>query len=462
MVCMQFRRLLWSFAAGALLLGGLSGCGGGEKKPAELSHVTIQSKPEEGATLSIDGQPRGETPVTLTDLAPGFYELITKKTDFIDGYEKIEVKGGVPETFVVEMEPYVGYLSIESEPDEADVVIDGEPAGKTPIIQKALRVGKHTYELSKPNYEPVKDALDVQREYKYDKTHTLKAIPAILSVSSRPTGALIYINNEQQAETSPAKFTLAAGTYLVGTWMKGYVQEEKVIELGPNDNQEVDLTMKEGDIPQGMIFIPGGPFLWGADRRAPDEAPRRESTVKDFYIDKYEVTNAQFKEVFHDFVIPKGKELHPVAGVSWNQAMKYAQAVGKRLPSEPEWEKAARGTDGREYPWGDEFDKTRCNSVEGQVGTTVRVGARLQGGSIYGVMDMAGNVAEWTFDWYDRYPGNQDVTKDYGQVYRVIRGGSFMSEKFDCRCARRHFDKVDVAKPDYGFRCAKDVEVSKK
>jgi formylglycine-generating enzyme required for sulfatase activity len=339
--------------------------------------------------------------------------------------------------------------------------VDGESLGKTPIIQKALRVGKHTYEVNLANHYPITEEISIEREYKYDKKYELKPMESTVTVTSRPTGATIYINNELQGLATPAKFTLLPGTYLIGTWSKGYVQEEQKVVLEPNKVTDLNFVMKEGNVPQGMVLIPAGEFVWGADGRSPDESPRRKENLKAFYIDKYEVTNAQFKEVFPEHTFRKGLELHPVAGISWNQAIKYAQLVGKRLPTEAEWEKAARSTDGREYPWGDEFNASNCNSLESQLGATTRVGERLEGASAYGVMDMAGNVAEWTFDWYDRYPGNRDVAKDYGQVYRVVRGGGFTSEKFDVRCARRHFDKVDVSKPDYGLRCAKDVEEAK-
>lgn len=459
------RSLIQRLAAAGwvcIALLGMPGCGGGEEKqPEKLSQVTIDTTPESGAAITVDGLARGVSPLLLEDLAPGFYEIIAKKDNFVDGYERIEVKGGAPEAFTLAIEPFVGYLSVDSKPDGAEVHVDGTLIGKTPIIQKALRVGKHTYEVKLENHYPESGELTIERNYKYDKLHTLKPMEGTINVLSRPTGASIYINNELQAKTTPNKFVLPPGTYLIAAWAKGYIQGEQKVVLEANKVEEVNLVLKEGDVPPGMVVIPGGEFVWGADGRAPDEAPKRKENLKTFYIDKYEVTNAQFKEVFPDYEFPKGLELHPATGVTWNRALKYAETVGKRLPTEAEWEKAARGTDGREYPWGDEFHVEYCNSVEAGLGTTTRVGQRLEGASIYGVMDMSGNVSEWVFDWYDRYPGNRDVAKDYGQVFRVLRGGNYTTEKFDVRCARRAFDKVDTAKPVYGFRCAKDAEQGK-
>lgn len=456
---MEGSRLRWLVQGAAVCLCACLAACGGEKQPTAVSQVIINSTPESDAEITVDGIPRGKTPASMSDLTPGPHEVIVKKERHEDAYQTIEVKGdGTAEQFTIELVPFVGYISVDTVPDGAEVYVNGELAGYAPIIQKALPVGKHTIEAKLANHLPATEEIEVERSYNYKKEYTLHAMEGTISVTSRPTGALIYLNNEQQSQTSPAKFTLPSGTYLVGVWAKGFVQEEKLVELEPNGSHEVDLVMKEGNVPHGMILIPEGEFVWGAKSRSPDETPRRTEKLKSYYIDKYEVTNAQFKEVFPEYTFPKGQELFPATGVSWNQAMKYAQAVGKRLPSEAEWEKAARGTDGREYPWGDQFDKSKCNSLESGLDAPVRVGARLHGASIYGAMDMAGNVAEWTFDWYDRYPGNLDVAKDYGQVYRVLRGGSYKSEMFDVRCARRHFDKVDAKKPEYGFRCAKDVE----
>lgn len=233
-----------------------------------------------------------------------------------------------------------------------------------------------------------------------------------------------------------------------------------------------------GDEPSPMVLIPAGSFLRGTNERLADEGPQHTVDLPAFWIDKFEVTNLQYArslaanfrrppEHFDDRRVPVGKADHPVTFVSWFDAQAYCQWAGKRLPTDQEWEKAARGTDGRRFPWGNEFELHAANTPARwqslhQDGDTTPVGAFPAGVSAYGVFDMSGNVWEWTDAWYLAYPNNVRPSENYGEKYRTLKGGSW----WDCsfyKCGisapvyNRAFFSPRVQNASFGFRCAKDA-----
>ncbi len=217
-----------------------------------------------------------------------------------------------------------------------------------------------------------------------------------------------------------------------------------------------------------MIAIPAGEFTMGSD--VEDERPPHAVFVDGFEMDKLEVTNEDFEKFVAETgyvtdaekagdtswrYYAKDKAQHPVVKVSWNDAKAFCQWAGKRLPTEAEWEKAARGTDARSYPWGNQWDAARANAKEaGHRGTTA-VGSFPAGASPYGAMDMAGNVSEWTSDWFKAYPGGDFYSPYFGEKYRVIRGGGWFSDQNLVRTTERSASAVELANDDVGFRCAR-------
>jgi serine/threonine protein kinase len=215
-----------------------------------------------------------------------------------------------------------------------------------------------------------------------------------------------------------------------------------------------------------MVYVPEGKFTLGSteDKGYDDEHPQHTYYLDAFWIDQTEVTNAQHRKCVEAGACEPlemcsddpncGVDDHPVVCVSWDQAMAYAEWVGGRLPTEAEWEKAARGPDGGEYPWGNEFDGSRLNfcdksclrrwrdaNVDDGYQYTAPVGSYPAGASPYGALDMAGNVYEWTHSAYKEYPydsedGREDVSAEE-MVRRVVRGGSFDEDAENVRCAHR-------------------------
>ncbi|MFJ6612596.1 formylglycine-generating enzyme family protein [Streptomyces sp. NPDC091289] len=161
---------------------------------------------------------------------------------------------------------------------------------------------------------------------------------------------------------------------------------------------------------------------------------------------------------------PQGSPDHPVIGIAWEEATAYCRWLGERLgldvrlPTEDEWERAARGDDGREFPWGDEYRTGLANLVDLGVGTTTPVGSFPEGASPFGVLDMAGNADEWTSTRYAPYPGapaEVPETEDWAFDRHITRGGAFRHDRDLARCARRHGAyEADLSAIGVGFRPA--------
>lgn len=220
---------------------------------------------------------------------------------------------------------------------------------------------------------------------------------------------------------------------------------------------EMDEAAKTAAVPApppGMVYVPEGPFILGSDAGDVDEGPQQVSRTGAYFIDKDEVSNAEFKAAFPAFEFPAGRENHP-AIVTWPQANEYAQKVGKRLPTEAEWEKAARGTNGRTFPWGESYDPTFTAWDESYPRGT----APARPESPYGCVDMAGGAWEWTADWYKPYPGNEAPCDEYGETYKVIRGGASFNDVAMMRTTQRYYLLPNTTGHLYvGFRCVKTVE----
>jgi sulfatase modifying factor 1 len=236
-----------------------------------------------------------------------------------------------------------------------------------------------------------------------------------------------------------------------------------------------------------MVFIPAGPFTMGSDDGLPNERPEHAVTLDAYYIDRYEVTLSLYRKFLeegkHESPPTWDDEAatsvgdRPAIGIRWKSAAAYCRWAGKRLPTEAEWEKAARGTDRRRYPWGDMqpfVDMANYNRgmwvseaitlvavTSGLEGMSVRHGFKEGGKSPFGVYHMAGNAAEWVADWYERdyyqkTPGKNPSGPVTGEK-RVLRGGSWADVPSALRVTARFSAEPDFEDRTIGFRCAMDM-----
>ncbi len=243
---------------------------------------------------------------------------------------------------------------------------------------------------------------------------------------------------------------------------------------------------KTESCPIGMVKIPAGKFLMGSENGDADERPIHTVYLDAFYIDTHEVTVGDYKKfikatghrALSDAVFKcSPTDKHPVVGVSWHDAIEYAKWIGKRLPTEAEWEKAARGgLVGMNYPWGESIDSSKANfNKKTKAGTheeqTTVVGKYPS--NEFGIFDMSGNVAEWCLDVYQKKAytksnrhnpivgGNsiRQLVDNYKDVEsrRVVRGGSWSFNAKSVRVANRLGEKMSLLSSDVGFRCVQDI-----
>ncbi len=240
-----------------------------------------------------------------------------------------------------------------------------------------------------------------------------------------------------------------------------------VLGIGSKQVSSVDGMM--------MVYVPAGDFLMGSSNEEgySDEHPQHTVYLVAYWIDQTEVTNAMYEKCVNagactapsgtysatrsSYYGNKAYDDYPVIFVSWDQANAYCQWVGRELPTEAQWEKAARGADGRIYPWGNQAADSSLANYNSNVGDTAEVGSYPAGTSPYGAMDMAGNVWEWVADWYsDAYysqsPTNNPSGPASGQ-YRFLRGGSWFYDEYDIRSAVRYWNPPSSADNNLGFRC---------
>jgi serine/threonine-protein kinase len=346
--------------------------------------------------------------------------------------------------------------------------------------------------LGEPNYQYEINYLSREQEAQQKSTYPLDRV-------ERDIVEFGHANSSKQERKFPLGWILAI-LYAIGLIMFALAHQEPqtsqnlfekfsppqttIPNINELSNEELITRFSRISNMDGMIqiLIPAGEFLRGSledDIEAwIDEKPQIEIFLDIFWIDQTEVSTAQFRKCLdaggcslpkniNDWGLSKyyydqSYEDYPTRYVSWQQANEYCQWVGRRLPTEAEWEKAARGTDGRIYPWGNEDPNPILVNFNKNTGGPMPVGHYPQGVSPYGALDMAGNVWEWVMDWYDKNYYEQSKTDNpqgpLSGYYRVLRGGFWGGNAMNVRTTHRSWAIPENVSSDIGFRCAQSAD----
>lgn len=287
----------------------------------------------------------------------------------------------------------------------------------------------------------------------------LKPAPGKLTIRTIPVGVQVSLDGRVVGTTVDTGLVVQIAKtdyHFLALSRTGYETDTSTVWVAPDQTLIIDVVLR----PPGMAWIRGGEFVMGWNGGAYNEKPEHTVALAPYYIDRTEVTVSAFRAYRPDYrPLFDGEDL-PATNVSWQEANDYCLFVGKRLPTEAEWERACRGAQGYAYGYGMAYDDTLARTGlpldAGPVGVnTLRTGV----GHLVG---MTGNVWEWCDDWYDRdiyqkrLDGKTDLLAESDQ--HVLRGGAWYSNAQAARCTHRPGNVKKMRDPSFGFRCARDLE----
>ncbi len=466
--------------------------------------VYVASDPP-GAEILIDGESRGFTPSVVNGIEVGTHNLEVRKPGYNSCTKSIDIANSKILDVNCSISPQFGTLRIKSLPAGARIWVDNESEGLTPLymsraLAKTYKVrlthsGCQDYEgevildpgeeksveiklspaqaqqaEAKPNTPPNDPHQWAVSADCMTKCHKLESIGSWLDITSQPSGCEVFLSGEAKGRT-PLRLLVLPGRYELKLVKTNYLPYRKTVELAAKKTAFVHADLNLDSNSGSMVFIPAGEFIMGNDLGKVDERPAHPVKLKSYYLDRHDVTNSQYREFVksegyrvtsYPYTQEFGSDEQPVVGVSWFDAEAYCKWAGKRLPTEAEWEKAARGGQGYLYPWGANWVSMRCNSRELNLGVTTKVGSFRDGISAYGVSDMAGNVWQWCQDYYDSayytHSPKESPAGSPGGKFKVLRGGSWNEESFFLRTTNRRGENPNVRLNNIGFRCAKDSQ----
>jgi formylglycine-generating enzyme required for sulfatase activity len=507
--------------------------GGGERQSLAVAltpdwaKVSLRTDPP-GATVLVDGEAVGTTPAEL-EIASGEHEIEARLSGYNAWSSRIVVAANQPQQLAdVKLAAADGRLELTSTPSEASVSVDGEFRGRTPLAVRLSPGRQHRVALSKPGYETATRELSVAADSGRKLVIELAPQYGEIAVSSTPPGAEIWVDGQRRGVT-PATLELTAVSHAIEIRQQGFAVERAELTPRPGFPQSLERTLLALDVSSGGGFapmlrtslgqelklLPGGQFTMGSSRREigrrSNEALRPVRITHAFYLGTREVTNGEFRAFKrdHDSGEVNGHSLNdddqPVVDVTWEEAAQFLNWLsvkdglqpvyeqqsagwvaarplrsGYRLPTEAEWEWAARflGQErGLLYPWGDQMpppdrsgnyadvtaaDVLPTTLVTYDDGQPVSAPVGSYSPTAHGIFDLGGNVAEWVHDYYvaDTLETTERLDDplgpDSGSLH-IVRGASWRSATVtDLRLAARG-SGLD-GRQDVGFRIARNLQ----
>jgi serine/threonine protein kinase/formylglycine-generating enzyme required for sulfatase activity len=439
------------------------------------------------------------------DMTPRQYLIEVESPRYVRFNRSVDLESNEELTVVAKLErKQIGELIVSCNAADAGVEIAGRLAGKTDqngrFYLESVDAGSYTVRVSHPQYLPAETTVTVEIWKQAYAPFQLEIRPRrnLLEPVKRTTGLLVERSRDSASSMMRTTRSLAGrgaqALRRISIWsyagiavaILGCVIAALIIKMSKPTPEPVQPTSEPAPSvniappsppslpspPEGMVYIPGGTFQMGYDMTAGDiqSGPPHQVTVEPFFIDKYEVTTDAYLKNQN----PTGQTGQtdqpgqteetklPMTGVNWHEADSYCRSLGKRLPTEEEWEFAARGEGGRIYPWGNKFEADRANVADVLPGFAP-VGSFPGGNSPFGVSDMSGNAMEWTDSDFKVYEGSRYKPARCSKPCKVIRGGAYFDRPEDTTAVfRREYEPSVLSRRRnayavLGFRCAKEI-----
>mgnify|MGYP003276948403 FL=1 len=433
---------------------------------ARFAEITVQAP--QGAVVTVDGDRKGSGTLSWRQ-SEGLCDIVVSMAGHRDARRQLEVVAGRAQTVQLTPQPIYGSASVDSDLIDAEIWIDGKQYGVTPNVVERLLVGSHTLVLKKSGYADLQQQFSVEEGKEASLSVKLPAGRSVQFTSEKP-GMQIIVDGKKLG-TTPLTAVVGIGHHSVSAMRGGDIVDVRDLDI---TSAGAPLTMAFRDfnhtftvngVQFTMVEVGGGTFTMGATSEQgsdawDEEKPAHEVTLSDYYIGQTEVTQALWEAVMGSNPSDSKGDNLPVERVSWDDCQvfiqKLNQLTGKqfRLPTEAEWEYAARGgrkSRGYKYAGGNNIDSVAW--CDGNSGNETHPVATKQANEL-GIYDMSGNVLEWCSDWCGDYTSSSqsDPQGSSSGSFRVIRGGCYYNFARNCRVSYRISNTLDYRSGYLGLR----------